>query len=267
MKFNTFHRVNRAVITLTLGLMASTALADSYDDGLIAYVNGHYAEASESFMASAEQGNAGAEQMLMRLYSEGKIQTSNTDQEALKWTKKAAQDGIMQAQFALADIYANKLGKYKEAVKWYRQAARQGHPVAYYRLGEIFKNGAGEVNANSDTSKKMYQIAASELTVFAQKGDPEQQYLLGDMYHKAKGVKKNMKLALKWIGESAIHGNALAQYTLGSLYAMGEDVDKDLTKAKYWLNMAAAQGLGTATAMLDEMKSKSHAEVALVNSL
>jgi TPR repeat protein len=266
MKNNAFLTLNKAILALSFGILASNAVADSYEDGLVAFADGHYAEAGRYLMASAEQGNAGAEQMLMRLYSEGKLQASNADQEVLKWTKKAAHNGIKQAQFALADIYANKLGKYKKAVKWYRLAAKQGHPVAYYRLGEIFKNGAGEVKADSKKSNHLYQIAASELTVFAQKGDPKQQYLLGDMYQNAKGVKKNMKLALKWMGESAIHGNALAQYKLGSIYAMGEDVDKDLNKAKYWLNMAAAQGFGSAIAMLEKMKRKSHAEVALVNS-
>lgn len=256
----------KAIFALTIGLFASNALADSYEDGLMAYTSGNFSKAGEYFMDAAEHGNAGAEQMLMRLFSEGKLHSQNSNKEVLKWAQKAANDGIMQAQFVLADLYANKFGRYKDAIKWYRLAAKQGHPVAYYRLGEIYKNGAGEVKADSGTSNQMYQIAASEITVFAQKGNPEQQYLLGDMYHNAKGVNKNMKLALKWMGESAMQGNAQAQYSLGSLYAMGKDVDKDLSKAKYWLQMAAAQGYGSAIAMLEELKRRGNAEVALVNS-
>jgi hypothetical protein len=49
--------------------------------------------------------------------------------EAAKWCRKAADQGMAKAQFALGNMYAIGEGVPQndaEAVKWYRQAADQG---------------------------------------------------------------------------------------------------------------------------------------------
>ncbi len=248
---------------LLLGAVSFSAQANSYEDGLMAYAVGNYAKAGQHLMTAADNGNTGAEHMLMRLFSEGKLLAVNTDQETFKWTRKAAENGLMQAQYALAEIYANKQGNAKEAVKWYRKAADQSHPDAFFKLGEILKDGAKGVAANSSESNRMYQIAASEFDVYAQKGNPQYQYTLATMYQQAKGVKKDMNMTLKWMEKSALHGHALAQLTLGRLYTQGDDIPRDTYQARYWLSMAAAQGLGEATVMLNELNRNKNAELAL----
>ena len=170
--------VKSIICGLVLGAVAFNAQADSYEDGLMAYAVGNYAEAGQLLMSAAEEGNTGAEHMLMRLFSEGKLYAKDMDQETMKWTLKAAEKGIMQAQYALAEIYANKVGDYKAAVDWYRQAANQGHPDAFYKLGSLFEEGVKGIRADAAESNRMYQIAASEFDVYAQKGDAEYQYHL-----------------------------------------------------------------------------------------
>lgn len=255
--------VARALGSLVLGSVAFGAQADLYDDGLMAYAVGNYTKAGQLFMDAAEAGKPGAEHMLMRLFSEGRLYAENLDQETLKWTRKAAQQGLMQAQFALGRIYANQQGTMKAAVDWYRKAAEQGHPEAIYRLGAIFEKGAEGVRADAGESKYLYQIAASEFDVFAQKGDAKSQYLLASMYQTAKGLKKDMTLALKWMEKSALQGHALAQLSLGRLYAQGRDVTRDTNQAVYWLDLAAAQGMGEAIALLNTLKKEGDATVAL----
>lgn len=78
-------------IGLSLSAVVMTAQADAYEDGLMAYAVGNFTEAGESFMRAADQGNAGAEHMLMRLFSENKIYAKDVAQETLKWTRKAAE--------------------------------------------------------------------------------------------------------------------------------------------------------------------------------
>ena len=255
------------VRTLLCGLaLSATALsvqADSYDDGLMAYAVGQYIEAGKHFIVSANKGNAGAEHMLMRLYSENKLSAKNLDLETLKWTRKAAENGIKQAQFALAEIYAKKHGNVNAAVKWYRLAADQDHPNAFFELGEIYKKGTNDVAADAQKSTRMYQIAASEFDIYAQKGNPEYQYALAGMYHQAKGVNKDMKLALRWMGKSAQQGHALAQLSLGHIYASGADVPRDIKQAKYWLGLAAEQGVDSAIALLDELSRGGNETLAL----
>ncbi len=87
--------IKTALCGLMLGTVALSAQADSYDDGLMAFAVGNFAEAGQQFMIAAEQGSSGAEHMLMRLLTEGKIHTTDLDRDTLKWTQKAAKYGIM----------------------------------------------------------------------------------------------------------------------------------------------------------------------------
>jgi len=250
-------------IGLSLGAVAMTAQADAYEDGLMAYAVGNFVKAGEAFTQAADEGNVGAEHMLMRLFSENKLYANDLAQETLKWTRKAAEKGVMQAQYALADIYAEKQANAKAAVEWYRKAAEQGHAEAYYKLGAIFEHGAKGVDSNAQESARLYQVAASEMDVFAQKGSADAQHVLADMYRQGQGVKKDMAMALRWWEKAALQGHVLAQLSLGRLYAQGDDVQRDSLQATFWLNMAAAQGAQDAVALLDELKSHEGTKIAL----
>jgi TPR repeat protein len=53
--------------------------------------------------------------------------------EAVKWFRKAAEQGHAKAQYALGRSYEMGLGvvaDYEEAAKWYRKAAEQGDSEA-----------------------------------------------------------------------------------------------------------------------------------------
>jgi TPR repeat protein len=250
-------------IGLSLGAAAMTVQADAYEDGLMAYAVGNFDDAGHAFMQAADEGNTGAEHMLMRMFSENKIYAKDLAQETLKWTRKAADSGVMQAQYALADLYAEKQGNVKAAVEWYRKAADQGHAEAYYKLGAIYENGAKGVKTDAQESLRLYQIAASEMDVFAQKGSADAQNVLAGMYQKGEGVKKDIAMALRWWEKAALQGHALAQLSLGRLYAAGEDVQRDTYQAAYWLDLAAAQGQKEAVAMLDDLNAAEKTNVAL----
>lgn len=255
--------VRNIFCSLALGAVAFNAQADLYEDGLMAYAVGDYVEAGQLLMGAADSGNEGAEHMLMRLFSEGKLHAKDLNKETLKWTQKAAEKGVLQAQHALGGIYARQ-GDAKSALAWYRKAAEQGHPDAFYQLGAILEEGAVNVSADADESERMYSIAASEFVIYAQKGDAEVQYKLADMYRLAQGVEKNMGEALKWMEKSALQGHALAQLGLGRLYALGDDVPRDVRLATYWLELAAAQGMHDATIMLSELGDGGEDKVALL---
>ena len=66
--------------------------------------------------------------------------------QAVKWYRKAAEQGDAYAQNNLGVCYKNGQGvtqDYYEAVKWYRKAAEQGHARAQFNLGVCYKNGQG----------------------------------------------------------------------------------------------------------------------------
>lgn len=67
--------------------------------------------------------------------------------EAVRWYRKAAEQGFAPSQLHLASMYYFGLGVAKdhgEAVKWYRKAAEQGNMYAKNILGHLEVRGAGE---------------------------------------------------------------------------------------------------------------------------
>ncbi len=251
-------------IGLSLAVAAMSAQADAYEDGLMAYAVGNYESAGQAFMRAAEMDNPGAEHMLMRLFSENKIYAKDVDGEILKWTRKAAEKGVMLAQFVLGDIYAEKHGNAKAAVEWYQKAVQQGHAEAHYKLAAIYQHGAKGVEADAQESVRLYRFAASEMDVFAQMGSADAQHKLANMYQQGQGVNQNLTMALRWWKKAALQGHALAQLSLGRVYAQGDSERYDLHQAKFWLNMAAAQGELDAVALLDVIKTDENISIALV---
>lgn len=78
----------------------------------------------------------------------------------------------------------------------------------------------------------------AEVKANAEKGVVESQYLLGSMYLKGNGVKKNPKLALKWFEKAAAQNNAMAQLKLGFMYEDGTGVKQDKKKARVLYEIA-----------------------------
>jgi TPR repeat protein len=66
--------------------------------------------------------------------------------EAVKWYRKAADQGDAWAQTNLGAMYANGQGvsqDYTEALRWYRKAAEQGFARAQNNLGVMYNYGQG----------------------------------------------------------------------------------------------------------------------------
>lgn len=61
---------------------------------------------------------------------------------AIKWYRKAAEQGNCFSQASLGDMYYEGNGvkrKYKKAVKWYTSVAEQGHLGACFMLGLCYE--------------------------------------------------------------------------------------------------------------------------------
>ena len=65
---------------------------------------------------------------------------------AMKWYRKAAEQGNASAQVSLGAMYLNGQGMpqdYAAAMKWVRKAANQGEALAQYDLGVLYSRGLG----------------------------------------------------------------------------------------------------------------------------
>ncbi len=183
-----------------------------------------------------EAGSAAAQLCLGYYY----VVTKNYT-EAVKWCRKAAEQGYANAQFELGGFYlygVEVAQDYTEAVKWFRKAAEQGHTGAQYHLGVCYFQGEG-VAQDYTEAVKWYRKAAEQ-------GDADVQYELGVCYFQGEGVTKDYAEAVKWYRKAAEQGQADAQSDLGVCYFYGEGVTKDYAEAVKWYRKAAEQGQANA---------------------
>ena len=64
----------------------------------------------------------------------------------MQWYRKAAEQGVAEAQYNLGVMYDNGRGVRQDdaqAVHWYRKAAEQGNVEAQHNLGAMYANGQG----------------------------------------------------------------------------------------------------------------------------
>ena len=89
----------------------------------------------------------------------------------MKWYRKAAEQGLANAQYKLGVAYVTGNGVEKdaaEAVKWYRKAAEQGYAKAQCFLGLCYAEGYG-VTKDEAEAAKWYHKAAEQGHALAQK--------------------------------------------------------------------------------------------------
>ena len=126
--------------------------------------------------------------------------------EAVKWYRKAAEQGFAAAQYNLGLMYVNGRGvpeDIKEAVKWYRKAAAQGDAQAQGGLGVMYGLGLG-VLQDYVTAYAWANIATANGNEFTPKFKSEnlEKNMTADQIAKAEQlsgemVKKNPKLLNK----------------------------------------------------------------------
>jgi TPR repeat protein len=158
--------------------------------------------------------------------------------EAVKWYRKAAEQGNAGAQFNLGFCYAYGQGVVKneaEAVKWYRKAAEQGDAFAQFSLGIRYANGQGVAKDEAE-AVKWYRKAAEQ-------GNAGAQFSLGICYDYGQGVVKNEAEAVRWYRKAADQGYGPAQLNLGVCYANGNGVVKNEIEGYKWALLAAAKGI------------------------
>ena len=122
--------------------------------------------------------------------------------EAVKWYRKAAEQGNAAAQANLGYCYQNGQGvvqDYDEAVKWYRKAAAQGDALGQRNFGVCFQNGWG-VPRDYNEAVKWYRKAAEQGHADAAN---QSWYMLS---HRPRGATRLGGRRLKWYRKAAEQG-------------------------------------------------------------
>ena len=175
--------------------------------------------------------------------------------EAVKWYRKAAEQGYVEAQVNLAYCYYEGSGvqqDYAEAVKWYREAAEKGSAKAQFSLGACSEFSLG-VGQDYTQATKWYRKAAEQ-------GHAEAQGFLGVCYYNALGVARDYHQAAQWYRKAAEQGVDEAQKNMGVCYANGHGVAQDYVQAMKWFRMAAEQGNAVAQKYLADCYAMGYRE-------
>lgn len=111
---------------------------------------GEFAAALEVLLPFAYQGIAAAQYKVGVLFDYGQQAggrgVAQDPFEALRWYRKAAEQGHARAQRNLGSLYEAGRGTVAdpaEAARWYRAAALQGDSYAQYSLGRMYYDGRG----------------------------------------------------------------------------------------------------------------------------
>ena len=230
-------------------------LAQSYEEGRKAYIDGKYREAFKILKPLADEGNSEAQKMLGIMYDYGHGVKADSE-KALRWYLLSAEQGHPAVQYQVGAKYFRGDGvkqNYKEAAKWWEMAANGGQVDAQFNLGLMYFRG---LSIGSDDEK-----AVRLFTQAAEQGHGHAQYSLAVMYAFGRGVEKDYKLALEWFEKSAMQDIGQAQFNLGVFYENGYGVARDLRQAREWYEKAAAQGVKQAGSKLAELDSMSEEEI------
>lgn len=114
---------------LAMGLYTPLAWSD-FDAGVMAYANGDFDAAAREFFQLSEKGDMAGQYHMGLLYEEGQGVPKQFE-DAVRCYTKAAEQGYVDAYFALGEIYLHQSAGKKDRVKayfWLGMAAKHGHP-------------------------------------------------------------------------------------------------------------------------------------------
>ena len=225
-------------------VFAQASAAWGYREGYGTAVD--HVEAVKWVRKAAEQGFARAQHDLGLMYQFGRgVERSN--EKAVEWYLKAAEQGYADAQGLLGVMYANGRGveqSDEKAAEWFLKAAEQGLASAQCKLGFMYEDGTG-VEQSDEKAVEWWQKAAEQGLAIAQ-------YKLGIMYRDGTGIEQSYEKALGWVQKAAEQGDASGQCLLGTMYENGTGVEQSYEKALEWYLKAAEQGLADAQYFLGE---------------
>lgn len=126
-----------------------TALADCY---ALLRRDSLNEEIAKLYLQAADLGYAPAQNSLGDCYYNG-VGVEKNIERAFEWYRKAAEQGLSEAQYNLARCFGNHAKKLMFV--WMKRAADQAHPKALYKVGEFYEYGRG-VEPNRQQAKNYY---------------------------------------------------------------------------------------------------------------
>lgn len=187
--------------------------------------------------------------LLGTFYRKGFGGLQQEDKKAFEYYSLAAEKGLANGQYQLAQLYfygRSVKKSHAKAADLYKKAADQGHIFAMKKLAVM------HINKQGGLSNKSPDIVTL-LTKSANAGHQYSLKKLGYMYFIGDMVKQDKVMAYKLLMSAAKLGDIFSQKTLGKMYIKGDGVIKDIQEAAYWLTLAAENNDKEAKKLIKEM--------------
>lgn len=153
----------------------------------------------------AKKGDKNAQYDLAQIYQNRELGANNSD-NAFKWYLLAAENGHVESQFLLGEIYSEQ-DNISDSEKWYNQAAINGHQKAKKRLAYVsFINELDDAYLYSITDKK-------------ERSNTEKIYDNGMLALRDRKTKEAYNILLP----IAVDGYVPAQYQLSKMYKYADE--------------------------------------------
>jgi TPR repeat protein len=205
---------------------------------------------------------------------------ARNEAKAASWCRKAAKPDHARAQVKLAALYEEGRGlpqDHEKALKWTRRAAALGWLEAQERLDAPAPEAtvpqpavAPETGETTTVEPRPVAPPAPLPQRPADEHDADAQYRLGLMYGAGDGVERDAAKAEEWLVAAARQGHRMATYRLGFLYLRGEGASgrSDMVGAYAWFSIAAREGIGDAAEWRDKTARKlTRAELSTADEL
>lgn len=207
------HKNRLAAVLAVLLLVAPTpAGSETFEEGLVAMRAGEPERARDIWMPLAAVGDAAAQYSLAKLYEKGDGAVPQDLEQAIKWYRMAADQGMPAAQNNLALMYAQGRGlpnDQRQAAELWRTSALQEYPWGQYNLGLAYFRGQG-VATDRHEAVGWFRRAADG-------GLAEAQFIMGQLRREGLVLEQDRGQALTWYQLASQQGHAAATAQFESL--------------------------------------------------
>ncbi len=195
--------------------------------------------------------------------------------EAMTWLRRAAEQGLAEAQFELGRKFLDGVGVEKrvdDGIKWLKLSAKQNFKSAIDLLQTRFPNQIVLTKEEADQARSSFNKGLGHLLgqeglekdpdkavqyflEAAEIGSVDAQWNLGLLYNEGIGVERSGEEAKYWFEKAAKAGHARAQFNLSIMYMTGDGAEEDIDKAADYMKLSADAGFVDAAFGLAELYS------------
>jgi TPR repeat protein len=195
------------------------------------------AERLQDALKHAEEGIADAQYFAADYYMRG-VGTEPSEEKAVEWFTKAANQGHVNSMNRLAEYHRSK-GSKDVALQWFVTAAKKNSGPAQVQIGMI-----AEAQGDIATAVKWYKVAIAntkteDRLVLLNDGLTGTGEAFGHMgmllINAPTGIKKDAKAGHNLIKTGARLGSGYCAQMLGQLNAEGKIIKQDYQQSLFWL--------------------------------